>query len=105
MPRMRFPVPALIALLFITRCGGDLQQDELDCQQAAEQLSKCCPGFQPLSLNCTYTQGSDDCGGSRTPDFTIPESQCIVGESCDTLLATRVCMRVTNGFAGGSLCP
>jgi hypothetical protein len=82
-------VPGVIAVLFVARCNGGLREDELECEQAANQLAGCCPGFEVRKLSCSYTDG---CGTSY-PALTIDESECIVSESCSTLQKTEVCAR------------
>jgi hypothetical protein len=92
------PWPALLvaALLLplITRCSGGWRQDELECEQAANQLLKCCPGFDPSTLSCSYSTG---CGTSY-PALTVAESECIDNESCETLVATGVCARASDSL-------
>jgi hypothetical protein len=75
---------------FVAHCDNGWRQDELDCQQAANQLLQCCPGFDASVLYCNY-----DNTGCQTsyPALTIAESQCIVDESCTTLISTGVCTR------------
>ncbi len=88
-PWSHLAVPGLIALLFVTRCTDGFREDELECEQAADQLAKCCPTFQPMNLNCSYSSG---CGTSY-PALTVDESQCIESESCEKLVASYVCDR------------
>jgi hypothetical protein len=77
-------------VLFLARCQGGLRDDELDCEQAASQLASCCPGFEPTELSCAY--GPSGCNTSF-PALTVAESECIVSESCPTLVSTGVCAR------------
>jgi hypothetical protein len=81
---------ALVLLLLVVRCNGGIQEDDLECQEAASQLQECCPGFNPKSLVCTY---STSFCGDVGPDFSLEVSQCIVGESCEALRSTGVCAR------------
>ncbi len=85
-----FLTPALLALLFLARCQGGLRDDELYCEQAANELAGCCAGFDPTNLSCTY--GSSGCQTSY-PALTVAESDCILAESCASLVSTRVCAR------------
>jgi hypothetical protein len=81
---------ALVLLLLVVRCNGGIQEDDLECQEAASQLQNCCPGFNPKSLVCTY---STAICGTIEPDFSLEVSQCIIGESCEALRSTGVCAR------------
>jgi hypothetical protein len=92
-PRSTLLIP-MVLLLFVTRCSSGWRQDELECEQAANQLIKCCPGFDAESLSCTYSEG---CGTSY-PALTVADSRCIDNESCDTLVATGVCTRAAEAL-------
>lgn len=79
---------ALLLFVFVTRCGGGIRQDELECQQAAAYLAECCPGFDPKTLVCAYLDGV--CG-TNYPELDVGTSECIVGSSCESLVATGTC--------------
>jgi hypothetical protein len=79
-----------MALLFAIQCQGGLRQDEVECEQAANQLENCCPAFDVTMLNCSYS--SNGCS-TVYPALTIAESECIASESCAQLVSTGVCSR------------
>ncbi len=92
---------------------GDMRQDELDCELAVSRLQECCPGLDTSPIHCMYVE---DCGGSEPdtyPAVDIPQSACIRGESCTTLVSTGVCKRVavdeqstyTQSYAFTGVCP
>lgn len=93
-PWSRAAVAAVVLLLLVPHCDGGLRQDELECQQAANQLAECCPGFDPTMLSCNY---SDGCTTSY-PALTVAESNCIENESCSQLRATNVCARAAEAL-------
>jgi hypothetical protein len=105
----RVAVASVVALLFASRCDGGLSQDELECQQAVNQLADCCPGFDPDGVGCRY---SETCNASY-PAFTVAESNCIENESCSQLVASNVCARAidlannqtSDGSPTGPPCP
>lgn len=85
----------------------DLRQDVLDCEEAVAVLEHCC-GVPGTNFSCVYSSGC----GTTYPDISIPESQCIRSESCETLVATGVCSRAQQAHAtetaeddAGGLCP
>ncbi len=87
---------ALLAPLLI-RCGKGWRQDELECQQAANQLVECCPGFTAPQQSCSYEPGCEN-QASYAPALTIAESQCVAAESCEELVSTGVCTRAASAF-------
>jgi hypothetical protein len=92
--RWRFLRFALAALgLTALMADGGLREDEIDCEEAVAHLQACCPGFtQTETLQCTY---SDGCGVVE-PAISIPQSQCILAESCEALVSGGVCARAVN---------
>jgi hypothetical protein len=89
--KWRFLRLALAALgLSTLMADGGLREDEIDCEQAVAYLQQCCPEFsQNETLQCEY---SDGCGVTQ-PALSIPESQCILGETCAQLVANGICTR------------
>lgn len=73
--------------------GGGLRQDELDCENAVSYLQGCCPGFTGGTVACVHDDG---CGTVTDTALSISESQCIVAETCDQILSSGICDRVTN---------
>ncbi|HEX3598447.1 MAG TPA: hypothetical protein VHU80_25240 [Polyangiaceae bacterium] len=71
-------------------CG--FRQDELDCEQAVRYLSECCPGFDPMSVACTFSGG---CERTTVPDLPTDQSECILSKSCDALVSARICDELT----------
>jgi hypothetical protein len=89
--RLRLRVPLLLGVVLgalpMTQC---LRQDEAECEEAVARLVECCPGFDPKAINCEYVQG--DCAvGVVYPSLSAPDSECILGKSCDALTAQKVC--------------
>ena len=72
---------------------GGLRQDEIDCEEAISYLDGCCPGFQGGTVACVHDSG---CGTVTDTALSIEESQCIVAESCDQIVSSGICARVTN---------
>jgi len=97
----RFAIPALVSLLFVARCQGGLRQDELECEQAANQLANCCPNFDLEGLSCTYSDACD----TVYPALSVSQSQCILNESCATLVASGVCARAAQALPALSAQP
>jgi len=102
---------ALIVLGFSTlMADGGLREDEIDCEEAVSYLQQCCPHFkQTETLQCEY---SDGCGVTE-PALSIDQSQCILGLSCQQIVANGICEKARNlaspstgtdldlGFGGG----
>lgn len=98
--RKRLPLICVAALLLSpVRCGNGWRQDELECQQAANQLIKCCPAFNAPVDSCSYRQG---CEGTPTtmPGLSIADSQCVANMDCATLVRTNVCSRAQSALDG-----
>jgi hypothetical protein len=72
-------------------CAG-IREDEFDCESAVAHLSDCCPQFNAQLVDCTY-QAPQACGATVYPDLGVAQSNCIRGESCETLRASGVCTR------------
>lgn len=75
-------------------CG--FRQDELECEEAVTHLTDCCPGFNPTKINCTHEAACDLQNVTALP---VLESQCILRESCETIVKTKVCDRLTSELA------
>jgi hypothetical protein len=93
---------ALLAIAVAARC---LRPDEMLCEEAVARLSSCCPGFDPGSMRCVYSEGC----GTTYPDLSEPDARCIAGASCAQLVANGICTRapgstVTDPNAGATLC-
>ncbi|HTB78298.1 MAG TPA: hypothetical protein VK762_33870, partial [Polyangiaceae bacterium] len=54
-------------------------------------LQECCPGFDPTRVACSYDTG---CGVTTFPELDATQGQCILGDSCQALVANGVCDRV-----------
>jgi hypothetical protein len=89
--RRRLRAPLLFVVLLgampMTQC---LRQDEAECEEAVARLIECCPGFDPAAINCEYVKGDCD-QGSVYPSLSAPDSECILGKSCEALNAQKVC--------------
>lgn len=90
------------ALLFLTGDSFFVTEQELECEQAASYLARCCPGFDAHRLWCTEESG---CPGSY-PALAVPTSKCLQGRSCEQLQADGWC-RLTAPSQGGPVptCP
>jgi hypothetical protein len=92
-----------IALLFA--CGQALRQDELDCEEAVSYLTRCCPGFAGVGVQCIYDEG---CDTGQEPEIAEDTSACIRSRSCAELVSSGVCARAIQGVSGGPnsrVCP
>jgi hypothetical protein len=72
---------------------GGLRQDELDCEEAVSYLQGCCPDFGGATVACVHDVG---CQTGVETALSIEESQCILAESCDQVMATGLCEKVKN---------
>jgi hypothetical protein len=72
---------------------GSIRQDEFICENAVSHLQECCPGFDPHAIVCSYDQSC--IGGATYPELDATQSDCILGQSCDTLRAYGVCDRAS----------
>jgi len=90
MRRSKSPGWLIAAIVGVLFACGDMRQDELDCEEAVSHLQSCCPGFDSSAIQCTYSSG---CGTTQYPAIATPQSQCIRGEDCSTLVASGVCKR------------
>lgn len=72
------------------------REDVLRCEDALARLQSCCPGFDPIPVDCNFYHSSGGCGGGTTdvrPAFSVDESKCIAVTSCEALVANGVCER------------
>jgi hypothetical protein len=67
--------------------NSGFRSDELLCEEAAAHLDRCCPGFEPAKLNCTFIDGGG-CGEDVPPMFDEAESRRIRAASCSELRST-----------------
>lgn len=84
-------VAAAVVLLFFS-LGFDLDRGELKCEQAAVHLAECCPEVAFTRESCIQEGGCSREGESTL--VTAEESDCLRAESCDELVARRVCDRL-----------
>jgi hypothetical protein len=99
-------------LTFGVHCGGGSGPSgfagaQVKCQAAVGQLLDCCPDFTPGSLACdttSFTEGSG-CGSPPViysyPTLNEDESECILSQSCSSLVSTGVCLRASTLAASG----
>ena len=95
MRRSRWPGRVAILVIVLPLACGDMRQDELDCEEAVSHLLACCPGFTGSHIECTYVAG---CTTTTYPAISYLQSQCIRGESCDTLVRSGVCDRASGYY-------
>jgi hypothetical protein len=79
-----------LAIGMVLACG-DIRQDEFICENAVSHLQEGCPGFDPTQIVCSYDTG---CGVTTFPEIDATQGQCILGDSCQALVANGVCDRV-----------
>jgi hypothetical protein len=79
-------------------CG--FNRNEVECEEAVQYLSGCCPGFDPGSVNCTQ---EGECDGARAPDLLAARSECILGLSCEAIKTAGLCDDLTTTVADPSL--
>lgn len=72
---------------------GGLRQDEIECEEAVSYVQSCCPGFVSGTVACVHDTG---CGVTTDTALSISESECILAESCDEIVATGLCAKVMN---------
>ena len=120
---VRFPLVATLTivcgtLVFGVHCGGSpsagsgFSETQLYCQAAAVQLTDCCPGYVAGYLTCDRqvfeSSQSSSCAGTTSnsttsyPTLSLPESTCILNESCDALVSTKVCARAIAAVGTGT---
>ena len=85
-----------------TTDDDNFRPDVLECEDAAQHLQDCCPGFDKSALVCRYYDSVTRPGCTSSmpcrhvhedPVFTVDESRCIVQSSCESLRANNVCDR------------
>jgi hypothetical protein len=86
--RRGFTVSVVVGMVFAC---GNIRQDEFICENAVSHLQECCPGFDPTRVACSYDTG---CGVTTFPELDATQGQCILGDSCQALVANGVCDRV-----------
>ncbi|MBI4699570.1 MAG: hypothetical protein HY744_00140 [Deltaproteobacteria bacterium] len=91
--RSPWRIAALSLVVLATAGGSGLREDELECEQAAAHLLRCCPTLHPGALACQYETG---CGPTVETTFSVPESQCIQSLSCEQIDERRLCERVAD---------
>lgn len=95
----------LVAAAFACGGGDDKDVDEnqfrtdvLWCEEALSRLTDCCPGFDPVRVECNFYFSHDPgCGKPTTqqiePALSTAESECIRDTGCEVLRSTGVCTR------------
>lgn len=80
------PFLGAAALLFLMADDG-ISSDELACEIAVTQLSRCCPGLSLEAISCVH----GGCDSSLRPDIDEPRAQCIQVRSCEELKNQGAC--------------
>ena len=75
---------------FLT-AGPGFRRDEVECEEAAVKIDKCCDGVSVSQINCDYSSG---CGDPIYPDISPAESICIRDGACSDLRRNGVCDRL-----------
>ena len=118
---------AFVACSFSSNDTNNFRPDVVYCEEALSYLASCCPNFDAGAVSCQYAYYSgatcfdkDGVPSGYAPTFRQSESQCILDESCKTLVSTGVCERaqsadmaaafppdasVDTGPAGAGICP
>ncbi len=76
---------AVGAFLTLSAETLEIDEQELECEQAVAHVNECCPGFDPHRFNCTFIACESH------PNLSIDESRCIEGKSCDEIRARGLC--------------
>jgi hypothetical protein len=82
-----------LALFVGVGLACNIRQDEFLCENAVSHLQKCCEGFTASHISCKYDDSG--CGGTIYPEFNVDQSNCILAESCATLVSSGACSRAT----------
>jgi hypothetical protein len=85
----------LAAIVLVMFACGQMNADEIECEEAVEHLRQCCPGLDPRGYNCVVQD--DGCGEELRPSLTLQTSQCVRSESCSTLVQSGTCARAIAG--------
>lgn len=75
--------------------AGCIREDEFACEDAVSRVARCCSDFPSHVFQC---QAVFDLAGNMitAPDVTVAEAHCIVGRSCDSLVAAGYCFPTVN---------
>ncbi len=80
------PIVGGAALLFLMADDG-ISPDELSCEIAATQLSRCCPASVIEKISCVH----GGCDSAILPDIDEGRGQCIQQRSCEELQRLGAC--------------
>lgn len=109
----RFSSSLLVAAIVLCSFGASagFREDEVYCEEAAARLAKCCPSFDPRTIECSYVDSSSGCTYEvQYPAIDEVTSRCIIDLDCGTMVSSGVCdradrilPRVTASADGGGL--
>ncbi len=77
---------AILLAAFAVRC---IRSDEFKCENAVARLDRCCSGFHVDRSYCTYYEGC----GIVYPTISEEDATCIIGASCEIIVANGICER------------
>jgi hypothetical protein len=80
-----------VAIVCICFACGRIDEDELLCEEAVARLEDCCPKFDVRPYECRYNGGC----AYQEPDLSAAASDCIRARSCEELVSTGTCERLT----------
>jgi hypothetical protein len=77
---------------------NNFREDVIECEDALDRLTRCCPGFDAQPVMCQFYYSKQDGCGTTTidavnPALTTDESACIRSKSCEELVSAKVCDR------------
>ena len=109
--RWRHALGALVMLggfsLGLVPPARGFRKDEVECEETAARLAKCCSPEVIDALNCRYSAGC----GVVEPDLSVNESRCLRKLSCAQINADNICGRILSRSERGNneaverLCP
>lgn len=103
----RWPVGLLlgVGVALVMACGSSnpddnqFREDVIWCEEAVAHLEECCGAiFDPSQIECRhYYEKNVGCESttytSVDPAFTTDQSRCIHEQSCDVIVANKICER------------
>ena len=92
----RFSSSLVVAALILCSYGASagFREDEVYCEEAAARLAKCCPSFDPHTIECSFVDDSTYCSVHvQYPAIDEGTSKCILALDCGTMVSSGVCDR------------
>ncbi len=74
--------------------SAGFREDEIFCEEATARLAKCCPSFDPRTIECSFVDNSTECTLQvQYPAIDEGTSKCILALDCGTMVNSGVCDR------------